>query len=73
MKVKEWKNCRKRWTSGEWCLASSSSVLIGSRSKFQYLENELAELDAQLKAAEERLARAQEAGIVAPGELSSGK
>ena len=36
------------------------------RSNFQYLESELAALDAQLKAAEERLARAKEQGIVLP-------
>lgn len=39
---------------------------LDRRSNFQYLESELAALDAQLKAAEERLARAKEQGIILP-------
>lgn len=39
-----------------------------SRSNFQYLENELAALDAQLKETEERLARAKEQGVIPPGD-----
>ena len=64
-------NCKRRSTSGKTCLQgtkTSAYIDLVRRSNFQYLESELAALDAQLKAAEEKLARAKEQGVVLPGE-----